>query len=88
LQPVTTVGRHPDSTIAIDEPFVSVEHAELAYDHGRWWLRDLGSTNGTFVNGDRVRVATGIRPGDVVQFGRIKLQLVPTAAPPGGNAGR
>ncbi len=77
LQPVTTVGRRPDSTMPINEPFVSAEHAELAYDNGRWWLRDLGSTNGTFLNGIPVTVSTGIRPGDVVQFGRIKLQFVP-----------
>lgn len=77
LRPVTRVGRHPESTIAIDEPFVSSEHAELAYDNGRWWLRDLGSTNGTFVNGAPVSVATGVRPGDIVQFGRITLRFVP-----------
>ena len=76
LRPVTRVGRHPESTLALDEPFVSAEHAELAYDNGRWWLRDLGSTNGTFVNGTPVRVATGVRPVDIVQFGRIKLQFV------------
>jgi pSer/pThr/pTyr-binding forkhead associated (FHA) protein len=63
--------------VALDEPFVSVQHAELAYDNGRWWLRDLGSTNGTFLNGAPVTVATGVRPGDIVQFGRIKLQFVP-----------
>lgn len=77
LEPVTRVGRHPESTITFDEPFVSGEHAELAYDNGRWWLRDLGSTNGTFLNGTPVTVATGVWPGDVVQFGRIKLQFVP-----------
>ena len=79
LRPVTRIGRHPGSTIAIDEPFVSAEHAELSYDGGRWWLRDLGSTNGTFVNGAPVSVATGVRPGDIVQFGRITLRLVPEA---------
>ena len=78
LQSVNQVGRHRDCTIMIDEPFVSAEHAELAYDNGRWWLRDLGSTNGTFINGKRVGVATGVRPGDIVQFGRITLQFVPS----------
>ncbi len=77
LRPVTLIGRHAGSTIALDEPFLSAEHAELAFDNGRWWLRDLGSTNGTFVNGDPVTVATGIRPGDIVQCGRIKLRFVP-----------
>jgi len=77
LAAVTTVGRRAGNTIAIEEPFLSAEHAELAYDNGRWWLRDLGSTNGTFVNDDPVTVATGIRAGDIVQFGRIKLRFVP-----------
>lgn len=77
LQPTTIVGRHPDCALELDEPFVSAEHAELVHDNGRWWVRDLGSTNGTFVNGNQVRVSTGIKPGDIVQFGRIKLQLVP-----------
>lgn len=77
LEAVTTIGRRPENTIPLNEPFVSANHAELVYDSGRWWLRDLGSTNGTFVNGDPVTVATGVRPGDVVQFGRMTLQLVP-----------
>ena len=77
LEPVTRIGRRPECTFALDEPFVSAEDAELAYDNGRWWLRDVGSTNGTFLNGVPVGVATGVRPGDVVQFGRIKLQFVP-----------
>lgn len=76
LQSITTIGRHPNNTIAIDEPFVSYEHAELTHNDRRWWIRDLQSTNGTFVNGNPVTVVTGIRAGDVVQFGRIKLQLV------------
>jgi hypothetical protein len=76
LQPRTTVGRHPDNTIVIDEPFLSVEHAELIFDRGRWWLRDLGSTNGTFLNQRAVTAVTGMRADDIVQFGRIKLRLV------------
>lgn len=76
LEPTTIVGRHPDCTLELNEPFVSAEHAELANDNGRWWVRDLDSTNGTFVNGNAVRVPTGVKPGDIVQFGRVKLQLV------------
>jgi hypothetical protein len=87
LRPRTTVGRHPDNTIVIDEPFLSVEHAELAHDRGRWWLRDLGSTNGTFVNDRAVTAATGIREGDIVQFGRIKLRLVEGTGERGRESG-
>lgn len=77
LEPVTTVGRHPSSTIRINEPFVSAEHAELAFANGRWWVRDLGSTNGTFLNDNPVTVSAGVRPGDIVQFGRVRLELAP-----------
>jgi len=76
LQPVTMIGRDPDATIRLTEPFISSHHAEIASTDGRWWIRDLGSTNGTFVNGQRVSASTGIRTGDIVQFGRMTLQLV------------
>ncbi len=75
LHPTSLVGRRPECTVEIDEPFVSAEHAELIHERGTWWVRDLGSTNGTFVNGQPVRVPTGVQAGDVVQFGRVKLQL-------------
>ena len=75
LRPLTTVGRNPDNVIVLDEPFVSGIHAELTLDHAQWWLHDRGSTNGTFVNGNRVATATGIRAGDIVQFGRVKLRF-------------
>ena len=72
----TIVGRHPDCTIVLDDSFVSAEHAELEEIEARWYVRDLGSTNGTFVNGRAVTVDTGIQDGDIVQFGRVKLKLV------------
>lgn len=75
LQPLTTIGRNSDSVIVLDEPFVSSNHAALTLEHDRWWLRDQGSTNGTFVNGVRVIGVTGIQPGDIVQFGRIKFRF-------------
>jgi|SRR5579884_3168528 len=76
LAPVSTIGRRPDCTVVLDEPFVSGEHGELRLSQGRWWLRDLGSTNGTFVNGSRVTVPTGVQPGDTLQFGRVRLEFV------------
>jgi hypothetical protein len=76
LKPFTTIGRHQSCVIALDEPFLSGHHAEIRYADGRWWVQDLGSTNGTFINGTPIQGPTDIEPGDVVQFGRVKLRLV------------
>jgi hypothetical protein len=77
LEPVTVIGRHPRATIVIDSTFVSSEHLQLNWEQDRWWVTDLRSTNGTFVNGSQIRVPTGLRPGDVIELGAIRLQLVP-----------
>jgi hypothetical protein len=77
LEPVTVIGRHPDATIVIDSTFISSEHAQLTWDQDRWWVTDLHSTNGTYVNGTQIRVPTGLRPGDVIELGGVRFQLVP-----------
>ena len=69
---VVTVGRHPDSDIFLDDITVSRRHAEFRRDGGRFWIHDVGSLNGTYVNGVRADdqpVATG----DEVQIGKFKL---------------
>lgn len=72
----TTIGRHPDCSVVIDEPFLSAFHAEFTKKGGEWSMNDLDSTNGVFKNGEPVAGATRISPGDVVQLGRIKLKFV------------
>jgi pSer/pThr/pTyr-binding forkhead associated (FHA) protein len=72
----TTIGRHPDCSVVIDEPFLSAFHAEFTKRGGEWSLNDLDSTNGVFKNGEAVAGATRILPGDIVQLGRIKLKFV------------
>jgi len=71
-----TVGRHGD--IALHEPSVSREHAVLTWNGDAWRVTDVGSRNGTFVNGVSVQRKL-IVPGDVVRFGRIVLNLVDPA---------
>jgi hypothetical protein len=75
LQPLTTLGRGDENTIVIDDPHVSARHAELRFARGQWWLRDLGSSNGTEVNGNLVRAVVGVRAGDVIQCGRVRFRL-------------
>ena len=73
-KPVVTIGRHPSSDLHFDpdvELDVSARHAELrASDLGGWSVYDLQSTNGTFVNGDRVVDYRRVFTGDVISFGR------------------
>ena len=73
-KPVVTIGRHPSSDLHFDPDVdldVSARHAELRLsDLGGWTLHDLRSTNGTYVNGDRVAEHRRVFSGDVITFGR------------------
>ncbi len=86
LEPVTTLGRVAGNTIVIDDPHTSARHAELRFERGRWWLRDLGSSNGTTLNDEPVRTVLAVRPGDVLQCGRVRFRLVPSVPVPGVDA--
>ena len=76
LEPlVTTVGRHPDSHIFLDDITVSRRHAEVIETDGSYRVRDVGSLNGTYLNRERIDDAP-LEPGDELQVGRFKLQSV------------
>ncbi len=67
----TTVGRLPDNSLQIDDGSVSSRHAEIVFESDSFHLHDLGSTNGTFVNGEQVTDAV-LRHGDEVRFGVVE----------------
>jgi pSer/pThr/pTyr-binding forkhead associated (FHA) protein len=72
----TTVGRDAGSGIRLErDEFVSARHARIEPRTDGLWIDDLGSTNGTFVNGGRVKSGQALRPGDVVRIGETELQL-------------
>ncbi len=76
LQPVTSLGRAPNCTLILDDSFVSATHALLTWRDGRWWLRDAGSTNGTFLNHQPVLAdEVPVEFGDVVGVGRLRFKL-------------
>jgi hypothetical protein len=70
-----TVGRAPSCDCVLPEDLVSRHHAELRRDGERWFLRDLGSTNGTRVNGVRVIEDVEVRPGDRLSLGGAAYRL-------------
>jgi hypothetical protein len=76
LQPVSSIGRAADNIVPLADAFVSSHHARLVQTNGHWYLTDLDSTNGTFINGTQAgQAAAPVATGDVIQFGRVKLRL-------------
>ncbi|MBA2276832.1 MAG: FHA domain-containing protein [Chloroflexia bacterium] len=71
-----TIGRQQDNSIVLDDAYVSSQHAALSFERGVWTLRDLGSRNGSFINGHPVEGAARLSPGDSVQFGRMQLRFL------------
>jgi hypothetical protein len=69
------VGRAPNCDCVVPEDCVSRKHAQLWRDGEHWFVRDLGSRNGTRVNGVRVIEATEVRPGDRVDLGGAPYRL-------------
>ena len=90
----TTVGRVEDNAFQIAEPSVSSHHAEIILKGNDVVVKDLNSTNGTFINGEKVTESV-LKPGQVLKFGQVELRLegkdgagapkpgaAPAAAPP------
>jgi pSer/pThr/pTyr-binding forkhead associated (FHA) protein len=71
-QPVTTAGRHPGSTIYLDDVTVSRRHAEFRVENGTFCVVDVGSLNGTYVNREPVESAP-LADGDEIQIGKFRL---------------
>jgi len=77
---VTTIGRHPDSDVFLDDVTVSRRHVEIRREGDDLHLFDLGSLNGTYVAGERLEDRVLVN-GDEVQVGRFKMVFVAGDAP-------
>lgn len=78
-RPVTTIGRRGDQDIVIPDSSVSRTHARIEFDARGAGIVDLGSTNGTKVNGQPVgRTRVTLRPGDRIQVGTVVLEFLST----------
>ena len=71
-----TIGRAGDNAVVLArDDFASAQHARVEAQRDGLWIIDLGSTNGTFVNGDRVDGRRRLRDGDVVKVGATELRV-------------
>ena len=70
------IGRSARNDITLEDDWISAEHLRLRRLHGAWLAEDLGSTNGTRLNGRPLKGAARVRAGDVLDLGRITFKLV------------
>jgi pSer/pThr/pTyr-binding forkhead associated (FHA) protein len=78
--PIVNIGRADYNDLAMADESVSTQHAKLQRREGVWVLVDLDSTNGTFVDGEKVKGETPLAPGALVRFGDVQTVFEPTGA--------
>jgi pSer/pThr/pTyr-binding forkhead associated (FHA) protein len=69
IQAEVTIGRDQASECPLEDDAVSARHARLSYHHNQWWLEDLDSTNGTFLNQEKLATPTVVSSGDEIRCG-------------------
>lgn len=69
------IGRSPGADVVVSDDFVSGRHARVFPSGGGAAIEDLGSTNGTLVNGRRIIGAEELRPGDLIEVGSVRLEV-------------
>jgi len=72
-----TMGRAEDSTLVITDDYASARHARLVPRAGQWYLEDMGSTNGTYLDRAKVSAPTPVPLGVPIRIGRTSLELRP-----------
>ncbi|HZD55522.1 MAG TPA: FHA domain-containing protein [Anaerolineales bacterium] len=73
--PDVSIGRAPTSDLALEDNTVSAVHARLSFHHGQWWVEDLNSRNGTFLNDEPVSQPLVITSGDELRCGQVALTI-------------
>ena len=70
-----TIGRADDSTLVLTDDYASARHARLVPRDGQWLIEDLGSTNGTYLDRDKVTGPTIVPPGVAIRIGKTSIEL-------------
>jgi pSer/pThr/pTyr-binding forkhead associated (FHA) protein len=80
--PEIIIGRDANNSIAINDAEVSRKHAKLTLQNSAYVIQDLGSTNGTFINGQRITTTQELKPGDTVTLGENIVLMYETSFDP------
>ncbi len=75
VEDVTVLGRSSEADVLLDDPYASEFHMRLVAQENGMVLHDLGSTNGTYINGRRVTAPTTLRRGDTIQVGKTVMEV-------------
>ena len=67
------IGREDDADVVIDNPSVSRKHAQISKQGGAWVVQDLGSSNGTFLHGQKITAPQPVKEGDEIGFGKFSV---------------
>lgn len=70
------VGRDPDCECILNDGTISARHVHFTYHHNQWWVEDLGSRNGTSLNGAPLTTATIVVNDDLVKCGQSTLRVI------------
>jgi pSer/pThr/pTyr-binding forkhead associated (FHA) protein len=72
---VSYIGREDVNQVTIPNEAISKKHAKLTFADGKFYIEDLSSSNGTFLNGTRVHVRTALRNGDLIRLGAVIVKF-------------
>lgn len=75
VKDVVVMGRSEETDVALDDPYASEFHLRLVAQENGMMLHDLGSTNGTYVNGRRASAPTELKRGDTIQVGKTVMEI-------------
>jgi hypothetical protein len=74
--PEILIGREPACDYTLEDSTVSAQHARLSFHHNQWWIEDMGSRNGTYLNQQFVATPLVVTPGDELRLGQVQFTVV------------
>ena len=75
IQPEIVIGRDPTCDLLFDQETISLRHCKLFYQNKQWWVVDINSTNGTYLNNSLVESATVLTDDDTLRLGTINIEV-------------